>query len=155
MTEEPGVLQSMGSQRVGHDLVTEQQQLFEGWLLRLRLSIVRSLRLTGLWKMRIGSKSAQSESNSNVYGLTSEAFQVPSNITRPLLSLLPPGASHSPPRTVAYFFTGEQCFENSKAMPMSLIKLNSLLVNIYTLCLNRQTTERVLTEKRWFLLFEN
>ena len=25
-TEEPGVLQSMGSQRVGHDLVTEQQQ---------------------------------------------------------------------------------------------------------------------------------
>ena len=25
-TEEPGGLQSMGSQRVGHDLVTEQQQ---------------------------------------------------------------------------------------------------------------------------------
>ena len=25
-TEEPGRLQSMGSQRVGHDLVTEQQQ---------------------------------------------------------------------------------------------------------------------------------
>ena len=25
-TGEPGVLQSMGSQRVGHDLVTEQQQ---------------------------------------------------------------------------------------------------------------------------------
>ena len=25
-TEKPGVLQSMGSQRVGHDLVTEQQQ---------------------------------------------------------------------------------------------------------------------------------
>ena len=25
-TEEPGVLQSMGSQRVRHDLVTEQQQ---------------------------------------------------------------------------------------------------------------------------------
>ena len=26
MTEEPGVLQPMGSQRVGQDLVTEQQQ---------------------------------------------------------------------------------------------------------------------------------
>ena len=26
-TEEPGRLQSIGSQRVGHDLVTEQQQL--------------------------------------------------------------------------------------------------------------------------------
>ena len=26
-TEEPGVLQSMGSQRVGHDLATKQQQL--------------------------------------------------------------------------------------------------------------------------------
>ena len=26
-TEVPGVLQSMGSQRVGHDLVTEQQQM--------------------------------------------------------------------------------------------------------------------------------
>ena len=26
-TEEPGGLQSMGSQRVGHDLVTEQQQM--------------------------------------------------------------------------------------------------------------------------------
>ena len=26
-TEEPDVLQSMGSQRVGHDLVTEKQQL--------------------------------------------------------------------------------------------------------------------------------
>ena len=25
-TEEPGILQSVGSQRVGHDLVTEQQQ---------------------------------------------------------------------------------------------------------------------------------
>ena len=25
-TEEPGVLQSIGSQRVGHDLVTKQQQ---------------------------------------------------------------------------------------------------------------------------------
>ena len=25
-TEEPGSLQSMGSQRMGHDLVTEQQQ---------------------------------------------------------------------------------------------------------------------------------
>ena len=25
---EPGVLQSVGSQRVGHDLVTEQQKLF-------------------------------------------------------------------------------------------------------------------------------
>ena len=27
-TEEPGGLQSMGSQRVGHDLVTKQQQRF-------------------------------------------------------------------------------------------------------------------------------
>ena len=27
-TEEPGKLQSMGSQRVGHDLVTEEQQEF-------------------------------------------------------------------------------------------------------------------------------
>ena len=26
-TEEPGRLQSMGSQRVGHDLVTKQQQI--------------------------------------------------------------------------------------------------------------------------------
>ena len=26
-TEEPGVLQSIGSQRVGHDLATEQQQI--------------------------------------------------------------------------------------------------------------------------------
>ena len=26
-TEKPGVLQSMGSQRVGHDLVTDRQQL--------------------------------------------------------------------------------------------------------------------------------
>ena len=26
-TEEPGWLQSMGSQKVGHDLATEQQQL--------------------------------------------------------------------------------------------------------------------------------
>ena len=26
-TEEPGMLQSMGSQRVGHDLSTEQRQL--------------------------------------------------------------------------------------------------------------------------------
>ena len=25
--EEPGMLQSMGSQRVGHDLVTEKQQI--------------------------------------------------------------------------------------------------------------------------------
>ena len=25
-TEEPGILQSIGSQRVGHDLLTEQQQ---------------------------------------------------------------------------------------------------------------------------------
>ena len=40
-------------------------------------------------------------------------------------------------------------------MPMSLMKLNSLLANIYTLCLNRQTTEKVLTEERRFLLFEN
>ena len=31
-TEEPGMLQSMGSQRVGHDLVTEQQQQeFKAW----------------------------------------------------------------------------------------------------------------------------
>ena len=30
MTEEPGVLPSMGPQRVGHDLVTEQEQL---WLI--------------------------------------------------------------------------------------------------------------------------
>ena len=28
-TEEPGVLQSMGLQRIGHDLATEQQQHFE------------------------------------------------------------------------------------------------------------------------------
>ena len=27
-TEEPGRLQSMGSRRVGHDLVTQQQQCF-------------------------------------------------------------------------------------------------------------------------------
>ena len=31
-TEEPGGLQSMGSQRVGHDLVTEQQLKFGGFL---------------------------------------------------------------------------------------------------------------------------
>ena len=29
-TEEPGRLSSMGSQSVGHDLVTEQQQLLQG-----------------------------------------------------------------------------------------------------------------------------
>ena len=28
-TEEPGMLKSMGSQRVKHDLATEQQQIFE------------------------------------------------------------------------------------------------------------------------------
>ena len=28
----PGVLQSMGSQRVGYDLVTEQQQWVQGWI---------------------------------------------------------------------------------------------------------------------------
>ena len=27
-----GLLQSMGSQRVGHDLVTEQQQWVQGWI---------------------------------------------------------------------------------------------------------------------------
>ena len=32
-TEEPGTLQSMGSQRVGHDLVTEQQQHLGLWSL--------------------------------------------------------------------------------------------------------------------------
>ena len=30
MTEEPGVLQSMGLQRLGHDLVTEQVQPIQG-----------------------------------------------------------------------------------------------------------------------------
>ena len=28
----PGVLQSMGSQRVGHDLVTEQQNAYHGYM---------------------------------------------------------------------------------------------------------------------------
>ena len=31
MDKKPGVLQSMGSQRVGHDLATEQQQQRETW----------------------------------------------------------------------------------------------------------------------------
>ena len=34
-TEEPGRLQSMGSQRVGHDLVTNQQQPFSPDLISL------------------------------------------------------------------------------------------------------------------------
>ena len=33
-TEEPGGLQTMGSQRVGHDLVTEQQQQRKLYLIR-------------------------------------------------------------------------------------------------------------------------
>ena len=150
----------MGSQRVGHDLVTEQQQLFEGGLLRLRLSIVRSLRLTGLWKMRIGSKVPRVSPIQMSMGSLLRHFRSPVTLAGHFCLCflrLPgsPGASHSPPRTIAYFFSGEQCFKNSKAMPMSLMKLNSLLANIYTLCLNRQTTEKVLTEEMRFLLFEN
>ena len=38
-TEEPGRLQSMTSQRVGHDLVTKQQQAFGGWLGTLLISV--------------------------------------------------------------------------------------------------------------------
>ena len=33
-TDEPGGLQSMGSQRVRHDLATKQQQSLEGFVLR-------------------------------------------------------------------------------------------------------------------------
>ena len=33
-TEEPGRLQSMGSQRVGHDLVIKQQQIQNLWTLQ-------------------------------------------------------------------------------------------------------------------------
>ena len=43
-TEEPGRLQSMGSQRIGHDLATKQQQFVieatDSTLSRIRLSII-------------------------------------------------------------------------------------------------------------------
>ena len=48
-TEEPGVLQSMGSQRVGHDLATEQQQQ----ILKLRTKRL----VTGGEKLGLGSWS--------------------------------------------------------------------------------------------------
>ena len=47
-TEEPGGLQSMGSQRVGHDLVTKQQQIcvyIHSGILLLLLSRFRRVRL--------------------------------------------------------------------------------------------------------------
>ena len=39
-TEDPGGLQSMGSQRVGHDLVTKQQQVL--WLSHLMFQALSS-----------------------------------------------------------------------------------------------------------------
>ena len=40
-TEEPGVLQSMGLQRVGHDLATEQQQQLEYLVCQGHLRIIK------------------------------------------------------------------------------------------------------------------
>ena len=42
-TGEPGVLKSMGSQRVGHNLVTEQQQMFNIYLDHLYLLFINFL----------------------------------------------------------------------------------------------------------------
>ena len=38
-TEEPGRLQSMGSQRVGHDLVIKQQQMQNLWTPKRKASL--------------------------------------------------------------------------------------------------------------------
>ena len=43
-TEEPGELQSIGSQRVRHDLATEQQQLFASVFLSVKLECLRTAR---------------------------------------------------------------------------------------------------------------